>query len=342
MQQDRNGCDALAVRVAALQGFPPTAAIGEHLAVALVATTLAGQEAPPAGIECVSDCAGVVRSAEHRSWAVGEARPYAGIWAEIPSAIRVRKTKAHRTAMQARHDGQLMGWSGNAFADSQARLAAQSAAPADQEAALFVTQVELQANVLRAIAKQLACWPQVGAAVQAGLWHRRAAQGNAVQARLRPQKRATPHSWGWVAGLRKWACHTCGLLTRSGLRRARHGCVVGLAGEDLARILADTRSSHKPMVFDTGPGELPLVFCNQCGAFSQTCLRQLQAPCFGLSPSSRAAEQRLRRLRRGQHPMVDDVFASAIRPAWVFHPPLLLPADVAALSAAHWLAGRGR
>ena len=70
-----------------------------------------------------------------------------------------------------------------------------------------------------------------------------------------------------------------------------------MTGVDLGRILADTRRSHKPLVFETGPGEVPLVFCNLCGAFSQTCLRQLQLPCFGLSPTSRAAGQRLRRLR---------------------------------------------
>ena len=331
VQQDAAGRDHLAVRLRVPRSFPQTAASGEHLAVALVGVTLPAPIGLGGQVECVTDCASVVRSAQHRRWAVGEARPFGGVWKDVPVGITVRKTRAHRTALQAQAANQRVEWSGNAFADEQARLAASVRAPEAGEAAAFAHQVDLRARVLVAAARQLALWPPPAEALRSGLWV--AAPPTLGPRRRRERREPPPHAWGWVAGLRKWACHTCGLLTRDGRRVRLPGCVAGLAGVDLGRILADTRSSHTPLVFETGPGEVPLVFCNLCGAFSQTCLRQLQLPCFGPSLTSRAAEQRLRSLRRGQPPIADDVFAVAIRPAWVYCPPQLLPPDVAALVA---------
>ena len=89
-----------------------------------------------------ADCASVVSSAGNRPDAIAAARPFAGLWLQIPTHLQVNKTKAHRTQEQAEQDGDLRSFLGNALADSWAKKAAKAFGPSDLTIDLYTAAYE--------------------------------------------------------------------------------------------------------------------------------------------------------------------------------------------------------
>ena len=308
VQLDPSGGAVRAITGSVPQGFPQTAGTGEHLAIMLIHE----HWSHPHAHHTYSDCAGVVQSAQKVQWSLSPKRPFGGLWLEYHTKpLVVHKTKAHRTATQAKEEGDVVHYLGNKAADAWANHAVALEAPTAEKTKQQLAALADIRSMYLGVGVLLACWPNYADNIKSGVWtatspdERRSAQTRARLARAATRhanQAVATHVWQWSLALRRHVCAHC----RKVSKRPKTGACIAAA-----RHLGDhiTRAHHSHQLRRLGErGADHVLYCRRCGRFAHVHLSKLQEPCpthVGVVCPSRLA-----RMERGWHPVTR---------AWVGH-----------------------
>lgn len=293
VQVDADGKVVACISFAVPAGWPQTAAAGEHFAY-----YMADRLSAP-GVEVVTDCAAVLRSAQcGRRYATGERRPWASLWRELLGRVAVAsKVKAHQTRDEAAALGPdaLLRWYGNDAADHRARARATRALPPAGLRRGLDAQQQAREAFYRGAAEVLASYPRAVDLVPA------AARGRLAQAGA-SLVLFHGHTLVWASHRRRWVCTMCLHTATAARRQAFAEATCSKRGVGLRAMVcrAELQGHRVRVSFVAGPGT-PLCMCVRCGCYAEAHAVGLGAPCRGrVQPGGTA--YRLGRFLRGLHP----------------------------------------
>ncbi len=273
--------------------MPQTSQSAEHVALPMLQAYLRGTSS---AWDVASDCASVVRACGepvHR--AIGSTRVYGGLLktvlcdVEWSRRVTVRKVAAHVNADalegEAKEDAL-----GNEAADREAKLARDMhPQPTPSQCQDLESELKRARAVVRTIAATMPLFPPMP---RERMQRRPVARDGAV---LRGRG---GHEWEYRAG--SWRCSICWALTIKAdisAELAHRRC-----GGPKQSLMAEaiTRRGHRLAYAE---GDLGIMFCWDCGAFSARRAYGLGAACRG-TPTP-AGAQALARIRRGEQPWQD-------------------------------------
>ena len=282
--------DRVAVYGSVPYPFPQTSMVGEWWAWAECSVSLSREAA------IWADCMAVVRGGG-RTWEALDSprRRFATFGRRAAGGAgaghvgETRHVKAHRDIGMVPVEDQWKA-RGNAWADQMAKKGASlhGRSPAERDG------LEAKVGRLEDLAYALIrLWP---------LWPTPPKMGR-VPGGVSRIHRGREHRIAPMHG--RWACSVCGESSDTHL---------GLVGRPCVRVHTDTLSrmreaGHRPGAAATTQG--PLLFCHACGKYGRTRLAGLFERCLGYPRQSGATA--LRRLSRGEHPVVGQGQATVFR-----------------------------
>ncbi len=268
--------------------LPHTSQVAEHLCLVGAVRLLEG----PA--DAASDCLGVVKAfAGGRDLMVAARRKYGGLLLDLlrdPSRLRLlrslRWVKAHVTADGTESSDKLLDIKGNALADESAK---------DVVRNLAKPGVDLQAQIDFWVKRA----PLVAKAVGVAMSMFPPAPGN-MQRKQVPRDASSArelklHHWEFREGA--WRCSICASWARGGAVPARRKLERCGGGE--AQAQAATAHATRGHSLRRAAGQVPFIYCEQCGGWSARRAHILRREC---GPPTAAGKLALRRIREGLHP----------------------------------------
>ncbi len=292
VQMDENARRVKTVSLPLWCTLPQTAQASEYAAYSAVAQLLVGDTV------IYGDCKGVLDAAAAPvSRQLDGRRKYAGVLLAAhrdPTSLRriksLVKVKAHQDIDAIQDPDEKWRARGNEMADEAAKLARdRHPQPSKEQQAALDFYVRRIPHIVKAVGKAMALFPPAGGSLPRRT-PTRTKKGNGSGADGGLQR----HQWRHVEG--RWRCSRCWtyvLGTDIPASRKLQGCNRTRVTNDLRRFEA---LGHDMLHAD---GDLPIVYCGRCGAWSSRRAQSLAKPCGPPTANGRLA---LRRISLGLHP----------------------------------------
>ena len=270
---------------------PQNSAFAEHYGFAMaVRHTGEGDE-----IEAIVDCLSVQQYFRRGpAFYTAHKNSMAGLWrqSQVKRCHQITKCKAHCTEEEARANGWPTVWKGNDLVDGFAKQGAMLHRLSEGERNALAKTVGWQQKWLKAGAAIWSLWPTI----DASQFLRARKGGPSLEEKVQKSR----HRFAWIAEVGHWRCVNCWKVKRTA-RHNKDGAQCVLA----PKWLRGACSSHCVHLARYGCASEPIAFCNLCGAWTESRLRNLGAECKGPRINGKmTAVYRCYRssIMRGKHP----------------------------------------